>query len=128
MTPVRLEPAAPRSRAKHSTTEPLRSLNKLYVVSNILVLIMNQATAQCKWLEPLALSNCLIHGINECATEAIGPEQTKVCFSKVCFYDVFKWAIHVCHVKCLVLLSRNSMPNLIEIQKLRNENKRKKIL
>ena len=26
MTPVRLEPAAPQSRAKHSTTEPLRSL------------------------------------------------------------------------------------------------------
>ena len=26
MTPVRLEPAASRSRVKHSTTEPLRSL------------------------------------------------------------------------------------------------------
>ena len=26
MTPVRLEPAVPRSPAKHSTTEPLRSL------------------------------------------------------------------------------------------------------
>ena len=25
MTPVRLEPAAPRSRVKHSTTEPLHS-------------------------------------------------------------------------------------------------------
>ena len=25
MTPERLEPAAPRSRVKHSTTEPLRS-------------------------------------------------------------------------------------------------------
>ena len=25
MTPMRLEPAAPRSRVKHSTTEPLRS-------------------------------------------------------------------------------------------------------
>ena len=28
MTPVRLEPAALRSRVKHSTTEPLRSLKK----------------------------------------------------------------------------------------------------
>ena len=28
MTPVRLEPAAPRSRVKYSTTEPLRSLEK----------------------------------------------------------------------------------------------------
>ena len=26
VTPVRLKPAAPRSRVKHSTTEPLRSL------------------------------------------------------------------------------------------------------
>ena len=26
MTPVRLDPAAPRSRVKHSTTEPLHSL------------------------------------------------------------------------------------------------------
>ena len=26
VTPVRLAPAAPRSRVKHSTTEPLRSL------------------------------------------------------------------------------------------------------
>ena len=30
MTPVRLEPAAPRSRVKHSTTEPLRSLSFIY--------------------------------------------------------------------------------------------------
>ena len=29
VTPVRLEPAAPRSRVKHSTTKPLRSLKKL---------------------------------------------------------------------------------------------------
>ena len=29
MTPVRLEPAAPRSQVKHSTTEPLRSLMRI---------------------------------------------------------------------------------------------------
>ena len=29
MTQVRLEPAAPRSRVKHSTTEPLRSLSSV---------------------------------------------------------------------------------------------------
>ena len=32
VTPVRLEPAAPRSRVKHSTTEPLRSL--VYICTN----------------------------------------------------------------------------------------------
>ena len=33
MAPVRLEPAASRSRVKHSTTEPLRSLRKrVYVL------------------------------------------------------------------------------------------------
>ena len=36
MTPVRLEPAAPRSRVKHSTTEPLHSL----VIVVILVVVM----------------------------------------------------------------------------------------
>ena len=30
MTPVRLEPAAPRSGVKHSTTEPLRSLDFVF--------------------------------------------------------------------------------------------------
>ena len=30
MTPVRLEPGAPRSRVKHSTTEPLRFLTHAY--------------------------------------------------------------------------------------------------
>ena len=36
MTPVRLEPAALRSRVKHSTTEPLRSL---YVVVDSLFIV-----------------------------------------------------------------------------------------
>ena len=36
MTPVRLEPAAPRSQVKHSTTEPLPSL----VIVVILVVVM----------------------------------------------------------------------------------------
>ena len=36
MMPVRLEPAAHRSRVKHSTTEPLRSL----VIVVILVVVM----------------------------------------------------------------------------------------
>ena len=33
MTPVRLEPAAPRSRVKHSSTETLRSLNPFECVA-----------------------------------------------------------------------------------------------
>ena len=33
--PVRLEPAAPRSRVKHSTTEPLRSRSMKYMYINI---------------------------------------------------------------------------------------------
>ena len=34
MTLVRLEPAAPRSRVKHSTTEPLRSQTKFINLSS----------------------------------------------------------------------------------------------
>ena len=37
MTPVRLEPAALRSRVKHSTTEPLRSL-----YSSIAIILMGK--------------------------------------------------------------------------------------
>ena len=32
MTPVRLEPAAPRSRVKHLTTKPLRSRKKTFTM------------------------------------------------------------------------------------------------
>ena len=35
VTPVRLEPAAPRSRGKHSTTEPLLSRIKIEVELNV---------------------------------------------------------------------------------------------
>ena len=41
MTPVRLEPAASRSRVKHSTTEPLRSY---------ISLIKNVQIHTCNWL------------------------------------------------------------------------------
>ena len=49
MTPVRLEPAAPRSRVKHSTTEPLRSYHGMatYYVSrdgNLLCAMVWQLT------------------------------------------------------------------------------------
>ena len=46
VTPVRLEPVALRSRVKHSTTEPLRSLKKMLVfkaeIHELLVIIANR--------------------------------------------------------------------------------------
>ena len=49
MTPVRLEPAALRSRVKHSTTEPLRS-HKVVLDGSMLVLddIMFQVPDEIK--------------------------------------------------------------------------------
>ena len=49
MTPVRLEPAAPRSRVKHSTTEPLRSL-KRSVHLNVLLNIYKQNITSLSFL------------------------------------------------------------------------------
>ena len=51
MTPVRLEPVAPRSRVKHSTTEPLRSLithiiEPVHEISNNVVSATNKASDQ----------------------------------------------------------------------------------
>ena len=42
VTPVRLKPAAPRSRVKHSSTEPLRSLTKVYENPDLSVKILLQ--------------------------------------------------------------------------------------
>ena len=39
MTPVRLEPAAPRSRVKHSTTEPLRSLVLVVFLVEVMIVV-----------------------------------------------------------------------------------------
>ena len=47
LTQVSLEPAAPRSQAKHSTTEPLPSLTNLVVQIYFLPLIHRQNRIQC---------------------------------------------------------------------------------
>ena len=51
MTPVRLEPAALRSRVKHSTTEPLRSQINPYVylieVNNCIVYLYKHTMSMC---------------------------------------------------------------------------------
>ena len=39
MTPVRLEPAAPRSRVKQSTTEPLRSLVTVVILVVVMIVV-----------------------------------------------------------------------------------------
>ena len=43
MTPVRLNPAAPRSRVKHSTTEPLQ----IYGVQNYGTFALSEAGSFC---------------------------------------------------------------------------------
>ena len=47
MTPVRLEPAALRSRVKHSTTEPLRSLPTVVFGTSRAVILHNFLTKFC---------------------------------------------------------------------------------
>ena len=51
MTPMRLDPAAPRPRVKHSTTEPLRSLPPSFVYYWILFSGLTQYT----WDSPLCI-------------------------------------------------------------------------
>ena len=57
MTPVRLEPAALRSRVKHSTTEPLRSLfgfNEPVYETLKLVLIVHALSCSLKMYAQLS--------------------------------------------------------------------------
>ena len=49
MTPVRLEPAALRSRVKHSTTEPLRSL-QVVVRHNLFFDIQLDMSSLMSWV------------------------------------------------------------------------------
>ena len=65
MTPVRLEPAALRSRVKHSTTEPLRSimkqivckvLNKFHSEKYLVAYVLN-------YIEQSQLKNAVTWGI-----------------------------------------------------------------
>ena len=50
--PMRLEPAAPRSRVKHSTTEPLRSLN---IVHMTLYILSRKNYSKCQNILPWPL-------------------------------------------------------------------------
>ena len=55
MTPVRLEPAALRSRVKHSTTEPLRShkkKKKKYVFISLKIVSILANSAAVLWRIP----------------------------------------------------------------------------
>ena len=56
MTPVRLEPAASLSRVKHSTTEPLHSLNACVVLwrpfkINFFKTLFQEHNQSVKWFE-----------------------------------------------------------------------------
>ena len=58
MTPVRLEPAAPRSRVKHSTTEPLRSHRSVYRLVSRQVLLLHVKNCNDFFLFLMAIYNC----------------------------------------------------------------------
>ena len=76
MTPVRLEPAALRSRVKHSTTEPLRS-HKLF-------LCFDQALHQANRLENLVqLFNAESHAIGIKPVHGICDAIAKYAFDKI---------------------------------------------
>ena len=53
VTPLRLEPATPRSRAKHSNTEPLRS--RMY----------SEVTGETMGLDNITAETCLILNFGE---------------------------------------------------------------
>ena len=56
MTPVRLEPAALRSRVKHSTTEPLSDFEGL---ETLLISEELEASTLFEGLETLSIFDCL---------------------------------------------------------------------
>ena len=63
MTLVRLEPAAPRSQVKHSTTEPLRSLRAISVHAKTTLFDYNNFHMEdCRTLDHKVAGSILIWG------------------------------------------------------------------
>ena len=61
MTPVRLEPAAPRSRVKHSTTKPLRSLTEVSEEVSVIMIVRTCAELTAEEAEGgLVYYDCLV--------------------------------------------------------------------
>ena len=58
VTPVRLEPAALRSRVKHSTTEPLRSLSDSVMVTSC-YMDFSYIKLALQWMHTKCLHQCL---------------------------------------------------------------------
>ena len=58
--PMRLEPAAPRSQVKYTTTEPLCSPYKKKPL--VLIHANNTGEFQCEWIEQAGLLPC--HSLN----------------------------------------------------------------
>ena len=54
VTPVRLQPAAPRSGVKHSTTEPLRSL--VHIISLVVTTLLESAKGRRMAVEIISRS------------------------------------------------------------------------
>ena len=82
MTPVRLEPAAPRSRVKHSSTEPLRSL---------LWQVKIQMKCRMKWHFIEVCTTCLLKAKsifgekkNNMFFEIIACDPSYICTIRVC--------------------------------------------
>ena len=75
MTPVRLEPAAPRSRVKHTTTEPLSSLS------------MKGNRARTKCLQRLSVEKTLANEdkiLHFMAFDIISLILSRVCLACIC--------------------------------------------
>ena len=85
MMPVRLEPAAPRSRVKHSTTEPLPShMWKLCSGNELCPLSTIQSVAPCADPENTVSFQSAMYfteGCRDLTQEAIGPFGSN-CFSR----------------------------------------------
>ena len=75
MTPVMLQPAAPRSRVKHSTTEPLRSLS------------MEGNRPELKCLQRLSVEKTLANEdkiLHFMAFDIISLILSRVCLASIC--------------------------------------------
>ena len=94
MTPVRLEPAAPRSRVKHSTIEPLRSLFTILTIYLFIYLFLLTVWTQ---IRPNTINLVMILDQPLVITQVVraSDQCSKGLRRKIC---LLAWPCHTIHV------------------------------
>ena len=117
MMPVRLKPAALRSRVKHSTTEPLRFQGARVVTT----LFINFSDAQGQLTPKSVMESCRNSNSSELSWLVLLPAGMKKIHPKM---NVLEWSQHFSHFKSMRIFqdAQGQLTHKSLVQSCRNSN------